>query len=205
VKLNSTQEELRDTTRKLEEKFNVCQNEFKEITRKLEEKIEALENRSTKCVEEYTWKISGFSAVLENAKSGQKTLIYSVPFYRYGYKCRLHLFPNGLDSAKNSHCTIGFGIMKGECDALLSWPFHKRISFALIDQQQDDNDRENIVKTIADDPELKNYRRPETNENPGRGIRDFVPHSKLVERRYIVDDTVFIQIKISPPDILTQD
>jgi len=51
AKLNNTQEELRDTKRKLEEKFNVCQNEFKETTRKLEEKIDTLENRLMQCPE----------------------------------------------------------------------------------------------------------------------------------------------------------
>jgi len=70
-------------------------------TRKLEERVNALENELIQQrSKEYTWKISGFSEVLRQAKSGEKVTLESAPFYKYGYKCRLCLDPNGVNSGK---------------------------------------------------------------------------------------------------------
>ena len=193
LKLKNTQE----ATRKLEEKFNNSQREFNETTRKLEEKVKVLENRLIQCPEEHTWKISGFSEVLRQAQTGRKTKIDSDPFYKYGYKCSLILYPNGDGSGKNTHFSLYFVIMKGEHDAALPWPFHKKVTISLIDQQENLNDRKNVVKSLRIDPEQKNFARPVTDKNTPRGFSEFVPHDKLMERRYIVDDTMFIQVKFT--------
>ena len=171
-----------------------------ETTRKLEEKVNSLE-KMIPCSEEdnyYTWKISGFSEVLRQAKSEEKAFIKSSPFYRYGYKCRLRLDPNGQGSGENTHLTISFIVLKGENDAILPWPLHKKLTFKLIDQQENLNDRKNIVGSFTANPKLRNFLRPVTDENPGLGFFQFVPHSTLRERRYIVDDTVFIQVQLAP-------
>ena len=161
-------------------------------------RISALENGLVQSSNEYTWKISGFSQVLRQAKRGENTAIKSVPFYRMGYNCRLSLYPNCHGTGKDTHLSLFFHITKGEYDAILPWPFHKRITFTLIDQQENANDRENIVKSFTTDPENKNcYARPVT-ENSGWGYPQFISHDKLKERRYIVDDTLFLQVKLSP-------
>ncbi|RMX40868.1 hypothetical protein pdam_00025703 [Pocillopora damicornis] len=46
---------------------------------------------------------------------------------------------------------------------------------------------------------VPNFARPKTEENMGRGFNNFIPHFKLHSRRYIVDDTLFLQVEISPP------
>ena len=109
VKLNETQVQLTKT-----------QEEFKEAKRKLELKYDVVE-KIVQCSEEHNyfkWKISGFSESLRKAKLFEKkNVINSEPFYRYGYKCRLYLAPNGEGSAENTHLSVFFRIMKGEAKA----------------------------------------------------------------------------------------
>jgi len=179
-------------------KLNNTQEEFKQTTRKLEEKVNVLENELMQCLERqnYTWKVIGFSEILRQAKKGVKTKIESAPFYRYGYKHKLRLNPNGIYAVKNTHLSICSIIMKGDNDATLSWPYNKKVTFTLIDQQGDPTERNNIVKYFTADPKIgETCTRPVTDENMGWGFSDFVPHSKLSERRYIVDDTLFIQVQ----------
>ena len=203
VMLNDTQEELKETTRKLEEKFNSSQRELNETRRKLEERINALElNRQMQCPEEHRWKISGFSEVLRQAKTRQKVRIESDPFYKYGYKCNLILYPNGNGSRKNTHLSLYFVIMKGEYDAALPWPFHKNVTISLIDQQENLNDRMNIVKSFMLDSERINFARPVTDKNTPLGFPEFMPQNQLKKRRYVVDDTLFIQVKVATPQQL---
>ena len=182
VKLGDTQKKLEETTRKLQ---------------KLEKSVSALEkdiHRSDEKFDSFTWRIDGFSEVLRKAKSGEETLRESSPFYRYGYKCKLRILPNGFDPGNNTHLSLYLVIMKGEYDATLTWPFHKKATFTLIDQQENEHDRENIVKPIASDLKLKNFARPVEEQNSGLGFHKFVSHEKLQKRRYLVDDTIFVQV-----------
>ena len=136
---------------------------------------------------------------MRKAKAGEETYISSAPFYDYGYKFKLQLNPNGQETGENTHLSIFFIIMKSDYDATLPWPFHKKVTFTLIDQQQQENDKMNIVKSLIADPELKNFARPEAVSNVGRGFHKFVSHTDLRTRRYVVDDAIFIQVKIDPP------
>ena len=203
AKLNNVQEEFKETRRKLEEKVGEAKREleekYEEVTRKLEDKVSALENRLTQFPEEYIWKINRFSKMQSQAKSGEKTSIYSPPFYYYGYKFRLWLHPNGRADAKGTHLSIYFILMKGEYDAKLLWPFQSIVKFTLIDQQEDADDRENIVLSLqAIPPSAEVVERPLNDENNGRGFAKFVSLTKLTGRRYIVDDMIFIQLQVAP-------
>ena len=192
ILLSSTQEELRNT---------------QETTRRLEEKINVLGNVSRQWQEVYTWKISDFSENLRRAKSRQTPRIESVPFYtgESGYKVRIHLYPNGSGSGKNTHLSLFIILMKGEYDSITPWPFRQKVTFSLIDQQEDLNDRENVVKILSGIRENEGWNaRPLTEENSGRGFSNFLAHTKLMERRYIVDDTVFIRVKVDPQEGLSQ-
>ena len=126
-------------------------------------------------------------------------MISSAPFYGYGYKFQLQLSPNGLDTGKNTHLSIFIRIMKGDYDAMLPWPFHKKVTVRLIDQQQEEKDEKNIAMSFKTDPNLCSFQRPEADSNIGRGLAKFVSHADLRTRRYVVDDTIFIQVKIDTP------
>ena len=177
-------------------KLGDTQKKFEETTKKLVERVNALEKymHSKERCESFTWRIDGFSEVLRKAKSGEETLIESSPFYKYGYKCKLRIYPNGLATGKNTHLSVYLVIMKGEYDATLTWPFDKKFTFALIDQQENEHDGENIVMSDTSDPKLSNFARPVKEQNTGRGFTEFVSHKKLQKRRYIVDDTIFVQV-----------
>ena len=178
-------------------KLRDSQKKFEETTTKLEKKVNALEKHihysEEKC-ESFTWRIDSFSEVLRKAKSGEETRKESSPFYRYGYKCKISINQNGLNTGENTHLSVYLVIMKGEYDATLTWPFDKKYTFTLIDQQENEHDRENIVMSDTSDPKLSNFARPVKEQNIGRGFPEFVSHEKLQKRRYIVDDTIFVQV-----------
>ena len=117
-------------------KLSDTQKKFEETTNKLEKKVNALEKHihysEEKC-EYFTWRIDGFSEVLKKAKSGEETRIKSSPFYRYGYKCKMGIDPNGFSTGENTHLFLFLIIMKGEYDATLTWPFDRKYTFTLID------------------------------------------------------------------------
>ena len=177
-------------------KLGDTQKKFEETTKKLVERVDALEKymHSKERCESFTWRIDGFSEVLRKAKSGEETRIDSSPFYRCGYKCKIGMVPNGLSSGKNTHLPVYLIIMKGEYDATLTWPFDKTFTFTLIDQQENEHNRENIVMSLTSDPKLSSFARPVKEENDGCGFTKFVSHEKLQTRRYIVDDTIFVQV-----------
>ena len=201
VKLSDTQDQLNDTQAQL----GNLQKEFKETTRELEKKIHAVLEKKAQYSEEnchndsFTWRIDGFSKLLESAKSNEITRIESSPFCSCGYKCKLQMDPNGNKSGKGTHLAIYVLIMRGENDATLEWPFQKRVVFTLIDQQETDASKQNICKSFHEPHpalELLHYfTRPVTVENRfGYGYSKFVSHKTLQERRYIVDDTIIIQV-----------
>ncbi|XP_068701662.1 TNF receptor-associated factor 4-like [Montipora foliosa] len=183
TKLKNTEEELRNT-----------KEQFKETTKKHEERINALENKPFI----YTWKIDAFQEVLKRAKAGDVVKIHSDPFYssECGYKARLRLYPNGSYRWENTHLSIYLVLLKGDFDSLLKWPFAQQVTFTLIDQQKNLNERENITKTDRETEQQRDWNsRPLKESNVGRGFSDFVPHDVLIKRCYILDDTIFIQAK----------
>ena len=178
-------------------KLGDTQKKFEETTKKLVERVNALEKdmHSEERCETFTWRIDGFSEVLTKAKSGEETYIESSPFYRCGYKCKISMNPNGLSSGENTHLSVYLIIMKGEYDATLTWPFHKKLTFTLIDQQENEHNRENIVEsTTTLGLKFSSFARPVKKQNVGWGFHDFVSHEKLQKKRYIVDDTIFVQV-----------
>lgn len=151
----------------------------------------------------FVWKIAEFSEILRQAKHGRNNKMDSEPFYTgpYGYKLKLSVNPNGDGSGKNTHLSAFVIVVKGEYDAVLPWPFHQKVSFTLIDQQDSTDERENIVMHFRANTKLENFARPTAEENPGRGYARFVSHEKLKSRRYLVDDTLFIVVNVGPPSV----
>ena len=84
--------------------------------------------------------------------------------------------------------------MKSFHDAILSCPFKKKCTFTLIDQQDNEEERKNIVHTTPTEQEV--YERPKHMENSSIGLVNFVSHETLLTRKYIKDDTVYITLSI---------
>ena len=68
----------------------------------------------------------------------------------------------------------------------------------LIDQQENANDRKDIVMSFSGHNNTECFGKPVYDENLGYGRHQFVSHENLLERRYIVDDTIFLQVRITP-------
>ena len=156
-----------------------------------------VEKHSEENCNSFTWKITSYGEALRKAKSGKEIFLKSSTFYICRYKCKLQLFPNGLAEGENTHLSFFLTLMKGEYDAMLTWPFHKKVTMMLIDQQEKAKDRENIAMSFITTDFSESYWRPVDDETIGVGYRRFVSHEKLQERRYIVHDTIFIQIRIT--------
>ena len=94
--------------------------------------------------------------------------------------------------------------MKGKYDAIVTWPFQRKVTFTLIDQQKKSKDRKNIVNSFIAESKHESFKRPVKEENIGSGFAKFVSHKELEKRRYIVDGTIFIQLRItsSPVTVL---
>ena len=155
----------------------------------------------------FIWKIERFSEVLRQAKAWEKNRIESIPFYTdraesYGYKLRVWIYPNGNGGKVDTHLSVYIVVMKGEYDAILPWPFSKRVNFTLIDQQEDPAERDNVTMYLIAGNYPESFARPRENSTiNGRGFAEFVTQDKLHSRRYIVDDTLFLQVEVGPSSI----
>ena len=187
------EEEVKKVWKNCELKMGVVENQLKT---KLDEVQKTLSDISNS----FTWKITGFEYSLSKAKKGYQIFIRSDPFYIFGYKLKLLFYPDGDGNGAYGHISIFIVVMKGANDAILPWPFYKRVSVTLIDQQENPKDRKNILMFFETNPENKEYfGRPVIDNDKGWGIPKFVSHDKLRERRYIVDDTIFIQVVLATP------
>ena len=207
MKLNANQVEFKETTRKLEHKIEELQAQLKEkvdaqsrittnLRIKLDREILMLKEKSPP----YIWKIEEFREILRDAKRGRDTEIESGYFFSgpNGYKLMVFMYPNGSGDGENTHLSVYFRLMRGKYDAVLPWPFRKAVTFTLIDQQADTTLRENHVETINCNNCSESFARPKRDSNWGYGSPTFIPHQELFKRRYIVDDTLFLQVQVGP-------
>ena len=140
------------------------------------------------------WKIPQFSQRMEDARTGKYTSIFSLPFYsaRYGYKMCLRLYILGDGIGKGSHMSLFFVLMKGEFDNILQWPFTHKVTFKLINQCGG----RDIVDIFQPDPLSSSFQKPKTDMNVASGCPRFVSLNELMQGGFILDDTVYIKVKV---------
>ena len=194
VKLNNTEFEL-----------NKAKDKLKKIEDKLDNTLALLNEKKVagaKHENMFLWRIDSFSEILKEAKNGGKERIGSDPFYTktetesFGYKLRVAIYPNGFDEGINTHLSAFLVVMKGEYYAILPWPFNEKVKFTLIDQREAPDQRQNYTLEFFEQ-NLSNFAGPLKEENSGWGWSKFISHGKLNSRRFIVDDTLFLQVVIS--------
>lgn len=202
VKLNKTVDKLNDT----EAELTSTKAQLKDTKVKLYDTREKLET-TTKRVEEFKtrtfiWRIDKFSEILGQGKTRKKYCIESEPFYtgrteRYGYKLKVKIYPNGDRLGKDIHLSVYIIVLKGEYDAILQWPISKKFKITLIDQQEDPAERLNVsMEVTAPDYMPECFTRPVTEENGALSFSWFISHKNLHSRRYLVDDTLFLQVEV---------
>ena len=122
VKFKETQNKLNETqdlTRQLMENFATLQNLFMEKVLKDKKKVLERENGT------FLWEIHDFNEVFKQSKAGIKETVESmIPnTATYGYNLKGRIKSNGEGSGRNTHLSIFIVVMKGEYDAILTWPF----------------------------------------------------------------------------------
>jgi len=208
---------FKETTGKLEEKVNALKlkqeeldqgrttlrEQVKELRAKnvaldlkvaaQEKEVSVLESESSK----FVWKINGFSEILQRAIDGTEHEIYSKPLFtgKTGYKLSVCIQPDGNQSLRNRYLSVHLRFMKGTYDNILDWPFHYKVTFTLIDQQNMSWWRENVTQSLIS----RGSKATSDVSCSMEGIARFVSHKVLKTRRYIVDDTVFLQVEFGPP------
>ena len=142
--------------------------------------------------------ITDFNRKLFKAKEGNMLgTIEGDPFYTspHGYKLIMEVHINKTKEEFKDHLGVYIFVMKSDHDAILSWPFKKKCTFTLIDQQDNEEERKNIVITLTPEGQ-DNFKKPTKKVNTGLGYARFVSHATLQTRKYIKDDTVFITVSI---------
>lgn len=147
----------------------------------------------------YTLKITNFTSKLARAISEKSCGdIESQPFFSSrGYKMKLWVRLNEGTSRKTGYMGAYLCLLKSDRDGSLPWPFTKRFTFVLIDQQDDPHQRKNIERSIVPNGE-ESFERPGRRDSVGGGKTDFVDHFILGTRQYIRDHAVYIQVVIDP-------
>jgi hypothetical protein len=148
---------------------------------------------------DYTLKIANFTRKLAQAKSdNDHGIIQSEPFFsRHGYKMKLQVQLNEAPRGYAGYMGAYLILMKSDRDGALRWPFTKRCTFILVDQQDDLSQRQNIKLAIVTEGD-NTFQRPREHKNTSGGNRQFVKHSTLRTRQYITDDAVYIKVVVDP-------
>ncbi|CAF1296856.1 unnamed protein product, partial [Didymodactylos carnosus] len=170
----------------------------------LAKKVNALE----KCYgSQLIWKIDGYQEKIMEAKSGKKPTIFSPPFLtsRHGYKlaCSACLFGDG--KAKGKYLSLFICICRGEYDSLLMWPFSHRVTFTLLDQCEDPDNRRNISYVVKPNTCKENkpfLGRPIGERNASFGAQKFMDLDTMSTLDYIRDDTIYIKVEIDSEDMI---
>ena len=107
----------------------------------------------------------------------------------------LRLYFNGDGNARNSHMSLFFVLMRGDYDAILSFPFCFKVIFCLFDLS---GQQDHIIDGFRPDVRSASFQRPQTNMNNASGIPRFVSLKTLQQENnsYIRDDTMFIKVMI---------
>ena len=142
----------------------------------------------------FIWKIPEVQRRRGEARSGRTVSLYSAPFYtsRHGYKMCLRLYMDGDGSGKGTHLSFFLTLMRGEYDALLTWPFRQTVTLTLLDQDR----QKDIFQSFRPDPSSSSFQRPINEMNVASGCPKFAPLSILENPSYVKDDTMFLKCQI---------
>ena len=140
---------------------------------------------------EFIWKIPEVTRRREEARTGKTISLYSAPFYtsRFGYKLCLRLYMDGDGSGKRECLSFFLTIMRGEYDALLTWPFQQAVTLILLDQDK----QSDIVQCFRPEPSSSSFWRPKADMNVASGCPRFADLSVLNSPRYTRNDTMFLK------------
>ena len=107
--------------------------------------------------------------------------------------------------AKGKYVSLFVCICRGDYDALLVWPFSHRVTFTLIDQCEDIENRRHITYSIKPNACKENkpfLGRPITDRNASFGAQKFTDVDTMATLEYIKDDTIYIKVEIDNEEMI---
>ncbi|KAK3087655.1 hypothetical protein FSP39_008816 [Pinctada imbricata] len=147
---------------------------------------------------EHVWRIENWSKLRKDAMSGMRTSIFSVPFYtsRHGYKMCVRLYPNGDGMGRGTHISVFFVVMMGDYDPVLKWPFKHRVTFRLVNQNNDEQDQ---TDSFRPDPNSSSFKKPTSEMNIASGCPLFIPLTKINDASsgFVTNDVLFLKTTVT--------
>ena len=208
--------------KKLLEMYEERNNEQKQWIELIARKINGLEKSYGP---QFIWRIDQYQERLQEARSNKKTTLFSPPFLtsRHGYRLALSICLCGDGKGKRSSLsrfftdtrwTLAKGkfvslficICRGDYDPLLVWPFCHRVTFTLLDQCDDVENRRHITYSVKPNICKENkpfLGQPISERNASFGAQKFTDLETLATLEYIKDDTMFIKVEIDNEEMVT--
>ena len=181
-----------------EVKFKVkdIENKILELSKSvidIDLKTKLIENRTMNG--EFIWKIDEIDFRMAQAKLETIYQLLSTPSYtkQYGYKYCISLYLNGDDVGRGTHISIFFIVMKSEYDELLSWPMQTRVTFELINLENETN---SITETFVSNPKSCSFQKPTMEMNVSTGCPTFVSIQQFLKGGFIKDNCAFIKTTV---------
>uniref|UniRef100_A0A7E4W4J1 RING-type E3 ubiquitin transferase n=1 Tax=Panagrellus redivivus TaxID=6233 RepID=A0A7E4W4J1_PANRE len=148
---------------------------------------------------QFIWRIDGYSSKLAEAKSGSVPQIASEPFTtgKHGYKLEMSAALWGDGEAHGKSLSVYLTILKGEYDALISWPFVHRVTFTLVDQNPNFEARQHLAHVVTPRASPVNdafLERPTTDRNAAFGAAEMCELGQV--ERFVQNDALFIQCAV---------
>ncbi|XP_006824647.2 TNF receptor-associated factor 1-like [Saccoglossus kowalevskii] len=144
----------------------------------------------------FIWKIDKVASKCYNARS----ILRSPQFHtsHNGYKMCVLLELNDENNRQNATMSLYFTLMKGTCDANLEWPFKHKVTFMLLNQNEDDH----IADTFQPNLTSATFQRPVSEMNIATGCPSFTNLMlQLGDVRYIQNDEMFLKIIVDISDL----
>ena len=145
------------------------------------------------------WKIDKIDFRMAQAKMWKVVALHSAPCYtkqyEYKYGTRLYLQDDGM--GRSPHVSLFFVVMKSDYDQFLAYPMHKRITFELINHE---NEEESIIESFVSNPRSSSFQRPRNNMNVASGYPMFVSIERFLTGGFIVDKCAYIKTTVQDVD-----
>ena len=191
---------LKRDVEELKSKVSVMDNKSQELGKSVADidlKLQLQENKTMNG--ELIWKIDKIDFRMAQAKMGKVVVLHSAPCYtkQYEYKYCTRLYLQGDGMGRSTHVSLFFVVMKSEHDQLLTWPMHKRITFELINHE---NNEESIIESFVSNSRSSSFQRPRNNMNVASGCPMFVSIERFLTGGFIVDKCAYIKTIVQEVD-----
>lgn len=203
----------------LEQELRGCKERLSAAGKGHEARLVTLE-ASDACDGTLLWAIRPYAQMKADSLSGKVPAVYSPPFRvgRTGYKMCLKACLGGEKEGNGTHLSLYVVMMKGEYDALLSWPFDRTVTIEVLDQcgvqpraapalgkaallwRRRGHVSPHIRRSIqAGDSSLSEaFARPILASNNPVGYSNYVAHAFLesAQRQFVKDDVLFVKATV---------